>query len=657
MGKNGLPKPSPAWQHFIEKRKLDQILVSEEVARSWIRCTKYGVDPYSLNDRDILNEKALRERIQREKQLMEIAAPVMQDLYGLIKGSGFVVLLTDSQGYILESLGDPDFVAKAQKILLMVGANWSEAARGTNAIGTSLAARRPLKIVGSEHYCRENHILTCSATPIWGPDGRILGVLDVSGDYHQASPHTLAMVASAASLIQNRLILHDTSKKLILACRQVSAMMDSASEGYICVDENGLITHINYYIARLLGFSPEECIGKPLSLILGKDNCAADILDRHGHLERVLQKTASRLGLTLTLRSIRDDRGRWFGAVAVLKEKVERAERGGKSVQVSRSGSFSLYTFADIVGRSQGMLEAHRLAEMAARTESTVLLQGETGTGKEIFAQAIHQASARCYGPFIAINCGALPRTLIESELFGYEGGSFTGARRGGSPGKFELANNGTIFLDEIGEMPLEVQASLLRVLDEHRIMRVGGQKTISVNIRVIAATNRDLGREVEKGTFRADLFYRLNVFNIKIPSLREREDDLFELADHFLRIMNVRLGKRIDRLAPEVEALLSNYSWPGNVRELRNVIERAASVARGTTITLDDLPEYLRKEQTPVMAEYESCPEFNLREREKQAILSAVKRFEGNLSQVARALGIGRSTLYRKIKEYDLKL
>ncbi|HEX3016130.1 MAG TPA: sigma 54-interacting transcriptional regulator, partial [Desulfobacteria bacterium] len=322
--------------------------------------------------------------------------------------------------------------------------------------------------------------------------------------------------------------------------------------------------------------------------------------------------------------------------------------------QITAPTNASHYTFADIIGRSQRLQNAKRLAELASRTDSTVLLQGETGTGKEMFAQSIHHASNRGEGPFVAVNCGSLPKTLIESELFGYEEGSFTGAKRGGRQGKFELANGGTIFLDEIGDMPLDIQASLLRVLEERQVVRVGGQHPVKVDIRVIAATNKNLTEEAARGNFRPDLFYRLNVLSIDIPSLHDREDDIMELANYFMRIISNRHGKVVNQIAYGVKMLFHDYGWPGNVRELENIIERAISFCEGTTITLDEIPEYLKQKQQLAGNNYDAS-DLNLRQLEEQAISEALSKFDYNISKVAQALGIGRNTLYRKMKEYGI--
>jgi len=372
-----------------------------------------------------------------------------------------------------------------------------------------------------------------------------------------------------------------------------------------------------------------------------------ELLDGPGRLDRLLRQAALKHGFTYSIRSIWGEKRRWMGAVASIENTKRSVE------QTTVPGNSTRYTFADIIGRSPRLQNAKRLAELASRTDSTVLLQGETGTGKEMFAHSIHNASNRKNGPFVAVNCGVLPKTLIESELFGYEEGAFTGAKRGGRQGKFEQANGGTIFLDEIGDMPLDIQASLLRVLEERQVVRVGGQRPVAVDIRIIAATNKNLVEEAAGGNFRPDLFYRLNVLSIDIPSLREREGDVMELANYFVRKISNRLGKVVNHIASGVKFLFQSYDWPGNIRELENIIERSISFCEGTTITLEDLPEYLKQKQ-PVAGNY-SVADLNLRQLEEQAISEALSKFDYNISKVAQALGIGRNTLYRKMKEYEI--
>jgi len=314
-------------------------------------------------------------------------------------------------------------------------------------------------------------------------------------------------------------------------------------------------------------------------------------------------------------------------------------------------GARATYTYEDLIGQNNLFLSTVAFAKKASQSISNVLLIGESGTGKEIFAQAIHNSSNRRNNPFLAVNCAALPRNLIESELFGYADGAFTGAKKGGNPGKFELADGGTLFLDEIGEMPLEFQAVLLRVLQENSITRIGGGKLIPVDVRIIAATNKKLEEEIKMGHFREDLYYRLNVLRIAIPPLRERPDDIVFLAEHFLQKLNQRLNKNVLEISKDALDLLVRYHWPGNAREMQNVLERAINNITGNVITVADLPVSIRN----TLEEKEATTLVPLEHYEKELIASLLRKNKGNKSKVAKALGISRTTLYRKITEYRI--
>jgi len=358
-------------------------------------------------------------------------------------------------------------------------------------------------------------------------------------------------------------------------------------------------------------------------------------------------RTPSRLvQLICTAKPIFDSSQQMQGIIIVFNE-IHRIRK----LVNEMAGTQARFTFEDIIGVSPAIQEAKKMAMISALGNSTVLLLGETGTGKELFAQAIHNHSERRGHPFLAINCGAIPRELLESELFGYADGAFTGARKGGRPGKFELTNGGSVLLDEIGEMPPDMQVKLLRVLQTGEVCRIGEHKSISVDVRIIAATNAHLKDKVDLGDFREDLFYRLNVFPIIIPPLRNRTEDIIPLARHILKRCIHNLKKPGTKLTSTAEQVLTQYGWPGNVRELENVVERAVNVAEGRDVEPDDLglpvTKSLRK----------AGPMVRLEEVEKQAIVKMIKEMKCNMSQASRALGISRATLYNKIKKYGLPI
>ncbi len=644
-----LPAPSSAWERYVEQGKPIDSDLSHIILESWERSTRQKVNPYRISN-DLLEHHSLQERKEINRQLLDAASPIMLELQSVLKGGNFIILLADTQGYILQSYGDPGFEEKARKICLSVGANWHESVRGTNAIGTALASQSVVNVFASEHFCRENHFLTCSAAPIYDPQGEIAGILNISGHYSVHEPHLLGSVVSAARAIENRLLLENAQKQLVTTYLQMSSIMDVVPEGLLFIDPEGYITGINQNGSNILEISPQECIGQPLDTIFDEaQKWLGELRNGKGILNRTatIGKSKGRLHTYLVRMASGEQQN--MGMIASVRRDAASANSFFSGWSMNDS-----YSLSDIVGNSPQIIETKRLSTIAARNNSTVLLQGESGTGKEMFAQAIHNASPRSAGPFIPINCGAIPMNLLESELFGYEEGAFTGAKKGGQAGKFELANGGTIFLDEIGEMPLNFQVSLLRILQEKQVIRVGGTTPIPLDVRVIAASNKDLESEVQKGNFRLDLYYRLNVLTIDIPALRDRKEDIILLAQHFLHKLTAKLDKNRITIAPDLCEWLENYTWPGNVRELQNILERAVNFAERDELDCKDLPANLRK-ITPVLRPEKEL--FKLEDREFYTILEALSKTDGNLSQAAKLLGIGRNTLYRKMQKYSITL
>jgi transcriptional regulator with PAS, ATPase and Fis domain len=347
-----------------------------------------------------------------------------------------------------------------------------------------------------------------------------------------------------------------------------------------------------------------------------------------------------------------------IGQLGIARMQLTEANRQLKrNFDAARKelGRTATFKFDNIVCQNKTLKTTVARAKKIANSPSTILLTGESGTGKEVFAQAIHNASDREGGPFIPINCGAIPKELIQSELFGYEAGAFTGADRKGRMGKFEIANGGTLFLDEIGDMPLKMQVNLLRVIADRSIVRIGGTRHIPVDVRLIAATNKNLLDEVEKGNFREDLYYRLNVVPFRLPPLKERPEDVIPIAEYHLSRISKRFGKQIDRIDPDAKQALAAYCWPGNIREVRNAIEQAVNMTQGSIILLKHLPEHIHNQETkPIPTENQKS--FNLSALEKETIERALRHYDGNITRASKALGIGRNTLYDKMKKYDLK-
>ena len=399
----------------------------------------------------------------------------------------------------------------------------------------------------------------------------------------------------------------------------------------------------------MMHIKKEEVINKNVDTVLDNwEYILGQLKSGQAYEDREIIYSDKKKRFNLNVYPIKDKDENITGMVGIFKDMQNIYNLVNKYI-----GRTAKYTFNDIIGGSEEILRLKEQSKNIANSPSTVLIQGESGTGKELIAQSIHNNSDRRNKSFVAINCGAIPKSLIESELFGYEEGAFTGAKRGGCAGKFELANGGTLFLDEIGEMPLDMQVNLLRVLQEGCITRIGGNKCINVDVRIIASTNKNLKKEVEKGTFRDDLYYRLSVIPIDIPPLRERFGDIEILIQHFLEIKAIKLGKPMPKIKGNIYEKLLNYNWPGNVRELENCIENIVNMDGNTSFSFEN--KALVREQnnaSSINLEYDMC---SLEELEKRAIVLCIDNCGGNITKSCRILGINRSTLYAKIKKYDI--
>ncbi|NPV72033.1 MAG: sigma 54-interacting transcriptional regulator [Firmicutes bacterium] len=654
-----LQRATAAWEEFTSTGCVGPGAIVPEVLESWKRCRSMGMDPYQVNHGVALTPEELLDRAGRKKELLELSLPVMREVYAVVKGSGFVAILTDEDGVILEAFGDAEMTESGKKANLFRGAVWREEVAGTSAIALTLNTRRPIQIAGAEHYFAHEHTLTCSAAPIFDPEGNLTGVFNMTAHSEQVHPHTLGMVVAAARAIQYGLRVWKDTQRVRLANHFMKATQESISDGLLVLDAKGNIADLNRQAARILGLSPELARGKPVATVLRGQTSLLKVLEKGQPLadsELILETTKRRVSVHVDAQPIRDDEA-ILGVVAVVSES-KKLHRLVNQI----SGAQARFHFEDIVGESDAIRRALKMAQIAARSRSTVLIEGESGTGKELFAQAIHNdCDARA--PFVAVNCAAIPATLIESELFGYEGGAFTGASPGGRPGKFELANGGTLFLDEISSLPLTLQAVLLRALQERAVVRVGGHRVIPVSVRIIAASNRDLTREVKQGNFREDLYYRLNVLRISVPPLRDRPSDIPLLVDLFVRQVGEQCGKTIKGTDPAVMEALQRYQWPGNIRQLQNVVERAVNFAQGEHLTVETLPDYVLDRSDAHGTEAPECrvttedfPDLKPEELAEQSRLQAViTQFDGNLVKAAKALGIGRSTLYRRLRRFGL--
>lgn len=652
------------WEYYIASENTEKAEVRPEILASWVRCTHYRVDPFSLQVHRALNQQALVRLLADHEKLIALAHPFMENLYGFVKGSGFVVVLTDPRGYILEAFGDEDAMRAPLTQNFFQGASWREEDAGTNAIGTAVELRAPVQVSGSEHFCSRHHCLTCSAAPIFDPEGAMLGILDISGAFESSHLHTLGMVVAAAEAIMAQLRIRNQNSQLAAANKKLISFFNMVSDGVLIVDPEGVVLEMNPAVERIIGRSRDEVLGAPVNRFISAPfSSDQEILSVGGPCQDIEVQIDAQGGSCQCLASaepITNEKERVTGGFITLRPIKEV-----RNLVNRFSGFYASLRFDDIIGVSAPIQEAKRIARLSAQNRSTVLLQGESGTGKEIFAQAIHNQCCSGNAPFIALNCGAIPRELIGSELFGYEEGAFTGARRGGRPGKFELASGGTLFLDEIGDMPLEHQTVLLRVIQEKRMTRIGSDKVIPVNVRLICATNKDLMEEVRKGTFRLDLYYRLNVMSILIPPLRDRVEDIPLLFRNFLERLNRDAGRKTIVDLDVMDSLIG-YTWPGNVRELQNIVERALNLAENGIISTEQLPPEIVGSASArrVWPLPDPSGEFQNRQQrqqfrmdeDKNALVNLLNVYAGNISRVAKEMGVSRKTVYNKMKHYAIE-
>jgi len=620
------------------------------VRDSWTRSLDAAVPPTLTQAPLVWDENAIQ--IARERaDWFAFAEHLLVAPDSTYAKGGHILTLFDAAGRMLASRGDPHAQEALAEINFRPGALWSESAVGTNGPGTALASGRSVHIVGAEHFCERWQPWHCAAVPVRDPlTGAIVGVLDISGFRESAHPHTLALAGTLAAAVAQMMAAHEAQRRVIVLRSLASLVGRWPADGLAAVDRGGTILGGAGPLPHALQRAAETPEPVRQALI--------DAVRRAGETDRPLEvRVPIGDGVAAIVHPVFDG-GRVIGACLVVAHPVLVGRAVAPAPPAPRSTvrraprpGATRYTLDDVIGASTPVADAARLARIASANALPVLVLGESGTGKEVFAQGIHAASARGNGPFVAVNCAALPRDLIESELFGYVGGAFSGARREGQKGKFEAAEGGTIFLDEIVELSPAAQASLLRVLQEGEVTRVGSAYGQSVDVRVIAATNRDATACLAAGTLRQDLFYRLNVLTIPLPPLRERgATDIELLALEFLQGASTDLGLSAPAFAPETLELLARYSWPGNVRELKNLIRRLVALTAGPIILPDDLPPQMRAVLPPrtVAAAPSSDP--------ARDELIAIVRGASTMTAAAHALGVTRSTLYRRMAQYGLR-
>ncbi|MFM0063642.1 sigma-54-dependent Fis family transcriptional regulator [Paraburkholderia aspalathi] len=644
------------------------------IAQAHARSLEVGLRASETPDFHPLRRPALRELLERNQSLYTHALPVMETLHAQIVDTQSMVLLTDNHGVILHSLGDSDFVEKANRVALCPGVSWAEADRGTNAIGTALIDGQPTVVHAGEHFLHANRILTCSCAPIADPFGRTIGALDVSGDTRGFHKHTLALVRMSAQMIENHLFSNQFVDAIRIHFHARAEFIGTLYEGLAAFAPDGTFLSANRSALFQFGQPLGELLRQPFDALFGVT------------FARVLQQIARAPGesIELTLPSgVRViARGefaapRYVGSSEGFADVTRTAMSSGARAAAQSCEVAPLATLETLdTGDAAVAAILRRVAKLRGR-DIPILVLGKTGTGKEWLARAIHHDSPRRHAPFVALNCASLPDTLIEAELFGYEDGAFTGAKKRGSVGKIVQADGGTLFLDEIGDMPLAQQVRLMRVLQERTVVPLGGTRAIPVDLRIVCATHRNLREMIEAGTFREDLYYRINGLVVTLPALRERSD-LATLVERMLALQPD--GERLPhRVSDEVLERFAQCRWPGNLRQLANVLRTASIMAEGAQqIELEDLPEdFLQDcEASPVnvraqahgalpdnvngnggngrdkpAAEPANASPARMEEWQTTLIAQTLARLDGNVSAAARELGLARNTVYRYLR------
>lgn len=628
-----------AWERFMSgesKKDLEVIAAENQLIRSfivesWERSKQFSLNPLAPGSSKNYSSFDLKQLCANDP-ILPIAEPVISQLNRELFGSEYVLFLSNKDGVILHVSGSKSMIGRVgNESNAVPGAVWSEQWAGTNAIGTSLALKRPIQLFSAEHFTLGCHEWVCNAVPILDPfTGEVISVLDITTEYKDINETSLTLAMWGAASIEKLISMeYFRAKEMIHRIFADAASKWKDSLIYL-IDLNG-----NLIVAN--NFALKHNIDKS---IFQTKMFTQSVDQNEWEMELVIQDCIYQA----YVRNI-FWRQKNIAKLVVLNPK--------KSKTVIERGNKAKYSFSNIIGEDPAFRQVIKLAKKAASSDANILITGESGTGKELLASAIHQLSKRGNKPFIAVNCGAFPKELIASELFGYAPGAFTGADPKGKKGKFELANEGTLFLDEIGETTLDFQVQLLRAIQEQEITPVGGNEKKNIDVRIIAATNRDLDEEMNKGTFRNDLYYRIKVFEIKLPPLRERKKDIPLLCNYFIEKHSAKCGKGPFYMSDDALRILEEYDWPGNIRELENAIIFAVHVSDCVMIKPEDLPEEIisavqsgKQGLTPV------------EQSELNWILEVLERTNMNFTKAAKELGMNRSTIYRKLKKYgyDIK-
>jgi sigma-54 dependent transcriptional regulator, acetoin dehydrogenase operon transcriptional activator AcoR len=663
-----------AWRELIATGNIDHAVVPTHIAASWERSYQYNVDPFSCNRWGTVDQKNFEKRRHDRQYLLSLAEPYMERIYGSLDPARYLVVLYDTAGYHLLRMGRIAEFEKISGFHIEGGICFEEDKMGTCGFSLVKTSRKPISIAGCEHYASFMHRIIGSYAPICCPvHGHFLGAIGIAGAATMPSSHALGTVSAAALAIENQIRMDRSRQGAPVTNDLLQTVVDNLSIGVFFTDSSGRISEMNRQAKAVFGLSDANVRGKSVSEAI-LTPMVGDLFEtvRKSRARDTLSATAQIDGAqyVITAQWIGKESNNEAGALFqlhgehFLADILSEPGKGRLSselihksgVPVIKGSDHTGASFNDIIGLSPRMMEIKNMVRWAARSQANVILEGESGTGKEVLAHVIHNESARKTGPFVVIHCSAIPSQLMESILFGHEKGSFTDAIQT-RIGKFELANGGTILLDEIGDMPQDMQMKLLRVLEDRTIERIGGKRPIEIDIRIIAATNRNLTREVKEGRFRDDLFYRLNVLRIVLPPLRDRKDEIYHLVPFFVRKISPLFDKKVDEISTAYYNRLISYSWPGNIRELRNAVEYSIAIVDGPVLLEEHALGFFRQASTesPLPQNEQAISGIFPHQRrnlEEETIQKAIEEAKGNKLKAARNLSISRATLYRYLKK-----
>jgi transcriptional regulator of acetoin/glycerol metabolism len=612
-----------SWMTLEQRGAPSAELLSADIYDSWMRCISFGLDTLRPPSPEFVSPAILRQEQQRYSLLRGLALAEMHTLHQQIAGSNFMIAFATAEGLLLDIISDPSFSEASNAASIRPGAVWTERFCGTNGLGTAAHLKRAIVVHGRDHFFSRYNNLTCVAAPIFAPDGELTGILDASSDCMSRQAHTQALVAMAATQIENGLFREHHRANILIAFHNRGEYLHTLSAGLLAVDNEGRILAANRAAGILLHGLPASPGRRFADVFRTKFSLFVDE-GRRKERQRLEDEVGSQFISTI-------ENTRQFSMI-----------RGGAAPLQQPKEIVRQFVSAD-----PAIAGIVRQVENAATRKMPILIRGETGTGKEQLARHAHAASRRS-GLFVAVNCAALPESLIEAELFGYSEGAFTGAKKGGSAGLFKEADGGTLFLDEIGDMPVTLQAVLLRFLDDWTVRPVGGIKR-QVDVLLVSATNANLGESIAKGRFRSDLLFRLNTLEVTLPPLHERSD-FADIARHLMR--------KIDPSADFTEGAinrLAELQWDGNIRELRNVLSRLSLSRPGSLIdeaAVEAVVGHSGSERPLREGPINDGLKNDLHEIQRAHVLAAYAETGNNISKTARRLGVSRNTIYRTLRD-----